>query len=1479
MKQPEDLVKKQNIVQSFWGKIPESGNVRLVDIIPVEQLQSLQDKFSVANGVSSIIFDLNGKLITKPTNFHDHCVLSYYPGGKCIRTDRLIRNIITVRPQCRLSETETPIYIGEKHVANWKIGMCGFGGIIGPFLEAACETVEKYNDIHSKLSDKLKAHFNNVCILLKATAEEISELGYANLQLLDEKERIQSLGDNYPDGCLYRATLNIATKELKLTYLSKPWVIISGGISIDDALSDINNALALIFPEDLSLLMDALMKSAETMTNMNVELRFQFKNQISRWVQLSSRPHLDGNFVVWDGFILDITERKLTELKLDEYRNSLEQAVKERTEEYEATNEELYATNEELYATNEEFAAINEELHNKNHQLEHEIAARQEAMQKMEDSESKLRNFITQSSDGIVIINDTGRVIEWNPEQERITDIPREEVIGAYSSTIYQRLMPADKAEELTEKYRKLEHYYLDSDSKQRYSKETEHVLVLPEKGERYITITSFPIAVGNKYYLGEIVRDSTERKLIELELDLYRTQLEEMVVTQTKELVESKERLTSLSDNLPGGAIYQLYGKMGKMPQFTYISANFVNLFHITVEDAIADSNRFFKLLHPDDATKLIDLINSHDQLGFVDVECRVTLDTGETKWISLRWSSHIIDKEMCVWDGFMVDITDKKNAEQELEETRRRQNILIKVLRIVQSVENIGEAINTALSEIGKYAGVSRSYIFEKSVDGKISANTYEWCNEGVTPEIDNLQNLPTEDLRTWYDIFDKGEYICTSDIATLAPEVYEVLEPQGIKSILVLPLEANGVNYGFVGFDECMQHKEWQKNEVELLVSLSQIISTTTRRFRAEKTIQLSQQTMRTVLDNINANIYVADFDTYEVLFANKMIKEQIDKDIEGKICWKTLQKGMTGPCDFCPNPKLRDKDKKPTGLYRWEIQNQIMNKWFECTDVAIEWIDGRWVHMEYATDITDRRVAEEALRQSEELYRQLTVASPDAIIVCNPQGKIIFISPMARELFFIGNNEEIDLRFERYVHPHDLRKSLELFHSVVKGNESVRPQLLLMRYDGSEFFGEISSAAVKDDKGDITSVIIVIRDITERKMSEMELIRAKEKAEESDKLKSAFLANMSHEIRTPINGIIGFLNFLADDNLSPKRRHEYVSVVNNSSIQLVKLIDDIIDVAKIEAKQLTIRPIVFHLNEFMNELQVFFDTYLHTNNKEKIALVLNDSQFIEPDAIFVDPMRLRQVLSNLIGNAIKFTEKGYIGFGYRPLPPDKLEFWVEDSGIGLPPDQLEVIFERFRQAELANSRKYGGTGLGLTISRSLVQMMGGEITVESTEGEGSTFSFTISYLPVSPKDEPFLTENVAEPLTRDHSFEGMTILLVEPGTMMLRYYEKLLASTGATLIHAETVKQWIDTISQPKHIDVVLANARVFTNDYSEALRLVKSVRADLPLVLAVPERNEYYCGVINDSKCNMVIESTPDYIKLCNMLERIKYHSL
>ena len=1609
--------KKDNDTQLNSGQtsskgLPPNDAIQLLDVIPLEQLQSLQDKFSHANGVSSIILDLNGNPVTEMSRFIELCSSSYYHGQRCTGVEKLAGHaVVCHRPECRMSHARAPLYIDGKHVADWKIGMCGFGGIISPFIEAAYENITKFEEVHEKLSYNIKEHFESITTLLKAATEEITALGtakvrqareltevkkqeelylekedafrcifdnskdgialigkegevkewshsvekmsgiskpeaigkkvwdlvysylssqeydeeqrqemrdnlreiivnkeqvtlvrhivnlktrqeiitqtvyfplsyygdammgsisrditkemHSEIELHVEKERLQSLSDNLPDGSLYQFTLNTKTQQTAMSYVGAQWESVTG-VSCEDSLADINNLFSRIEPDDLSYLMHAIGESAKMMTKFNCEIRIQFEGSY-RWLQLTSHPHLEGFLIVWNGIILDITERKRTEMQLNLYREKLEFQVKERTEQYEATNEELCATNEELYATNEE-------LHFKNDQLHTEMLTRKELMQKLEESENKMRSFIEQSFEGIVIVDNDGRVTEWNPAQVNLTGILREEALGKYCWELFKMVIDD---ESMVNQYRKRVFTYLSLDDDGKHAIETEYVLSLPGGEVRYITIASFRMAMKDRVFMGEIVRETTERKLTEIELEQYRSLLEEMVENQTRKLTESNERLTSLSNNLPGGVIFQLSDKSSKIPQFSYISAHFETMFNVSIEDAMDDTSVFFRLLHPEDGEKLIDLITSSEQSKLVDIECRIILQTGESKWIHVRWSYHNLNDGTHLWDGFIIDITDKKVAELELEESRYRQNTLIKVLQIIQSAEDIGAAINEALSEAGKYANVSRSYIFEVCADGKTVNNTYEWCNEGINPEIENLQNVPKEVMQSWFDAFDRDEYICASNISMLPPEVFDSLDAQGIKSILVLPLTANGLTYGFIGFDECTHYKIWQRNDVELLISLSQIISTATRRFLAEKAIKLSQQTMHTVLDNINAAIYVADYETYELLFANKTLEDMMGGSLEGRLCYEALQ-GKNEPCEFCPKPKLLDENNKPTGeIYRWEENNKKLDRWFECSDAAIEWVDGRIVHMEYATDITDRRAAEEALRRSEEMYRQLMAASPDAITVCNTQGSIIYLSPRANELFLIPTDSDVnESSFTQYVHPHDMRRALEMFKSLVGGNQSVHPQLLLMREDGSEFFGEISSATVTDDDGNPTSVIMVIRDITERKISEMELIRAKEKAEESDKLKSAFLANMSHEIRTPINGINGFLSFIADENLSAKRRKEYLGIVHNSSAQLVRIIDDIIDIAKIEAQQLDIRPMTFHLNEFMLELHTFFETYLKTNKKDRIALILDDSQFVDQCNILSDPTRLRQVITNLLGNATKFTEKGFISFGYRPAPCGKLEFWIEDTGIGLPPNQLEVIFERFRQVELTHHRKYGGTGLGLTISRSLVQMMGGTIGVESVEGEGSMFKFTISYIPVLPIDEPVFAELRVEKPEDEQYFHGTTILVVESEPITLKYYEKMLTYNGATIISATNVAQWMELMNREKHINMVLVDACVFQNEDHDLIKNIKSMRTGLPIVLIVPQRDEYYNRIINKMQCTKVLEGRPDYETLCEEMLRI-----
>ena len=406
---------------------------------------------------------------------------------------------------------------------------------------------------------------------------------------------------------------------------------------------------------------------------------------------------------------------------------------------------------------------------------------------------------------------------------------------------------------------------------------------------------------------------------------------------------------------------------------------------------------------------------------------------------------------------------------------------------------------------------------------------------------------------------------------------------------------------------------------------------------------------------------------------------------------------------------------------------------------------------------------------------------------------------------------------------------------------------------------------------------------------------ELSLAKEKAEESNKLKSAFLANMSHEIRTPLNGIVGFLQFINSDDLSPERRHECIKIINNSSSQLTRLIDDIMDVSKIDAKLMTITPVPVDLNELMNELQVFFNTYLQVNNKERVMLVLDDSEFIDRCVIYADTLRLRQILNNLISNAVKFTEKGFIRFGYRQTGPDVLEFVVEDSGIGLRADQLEVIFERFRQADLGNARRlYGGTGLGLTISRSLVQLKGGKMWVESIEGIGSSFFFTISYLPVAPEDvhifegyedsriQKFKNSNqwgslndiVHNQVNMEsmNQYMGKLVVLAEPNYMKSKYYEKLISATGAIAIKAETLQQFSDIIMQFDQINMVIIDASLFDNEDISIIRSIKKERDKLPITLIISNNKEKYTHLLNNNLFNTIVQTPVKYADILRILE-------
>ena len=248
-----------------------------------------------------------------------------------------------------------------------------------------------------------------------------------------------------------------------------------------------------------------------------------------------------------------------------------------------------------------------------------------------------------------------------------------------------------------------------------------------------------------------------------------------------------------------------------------------------------------------------------------------------------------------------------------------------------------------------------------------------------------------------------------------------------------------------------------------------------------------------------------------------------------------------------------------------------------------------------------------------------------------------------------------------------------------------------------------------------------------DITKLKETEQELIKAKEKAEESGNLKTAFLNNMSHEIRTPLNAIVGFSQLLRDDEVSEDERGRYVSIIHNSSSQLLSIVSDILTISHLETEQELLHIEAVNINHVINDLQVVFKQ--QARNKA-IDLKIHTDLTDQLSVINTDKTKVTQVLSNLISNALKFTSKGFIEIGYN-VKGCFIEFFVKDSGIGIPPEFQKIIFERFRQVDLNVHKRYGGNGLGLAISKGFIDMFGGEIWVESKIGKGATFYFTIPY----------------------------------------------------------------------------------------------------------------------------------------------------
>jgi len=468
---------------------------------------------------------------------------------------------------------------------------------------------------------------------------------------------------------------------------------------------------------------------------------------------------------------------------------------------------------------------------------------------------------------------------------------------------------------------------------------------------------------------------------------------------------------------------------------------------------------------------------------------------------------------------------------------------------------------------------------------------------------------------------------------------------------------------------------------------------------------------------------------------------------------------------------------------------------------------------------------------ALSENEEKLRSIFDVSPYSIFVLDANNLIIDCNDTSLELFKVNNKRDLlDKSIQTLVaeSSDETERNGVLEH--IRNNDLNKSQYTLSCMDLSKFQAELTGRVIHNAQGEIDAYVVVINDITQRLNFVESLKEAKLNAEESDRLKTAFLANMSHEIRTPMNSIVGFSNLLNDPKLKVEKKKEFLQHILQSSNLLLNLIDDIIDISKIEAGQMNINVQQFNVNKVVAEV---FTSFKEANVNDNLKFRLKVPRGSDSVLGNTDPLRLRQVLTNLLSNAVKFTQKGSIELGYK-LDAQKnwprIEFYLKDTGIGIKEDKLELIFERFRQVDDSQSRKYGGTGLGLAISKRLVELSGGSIRVESRIGKGSTFYFTVPYV---------LPEEVSIPAqqfdSKKYNWKGKVLLIAEDENSNFELIKAAISNTMIKVLRAKNGEEAVELVTAGEQVDLILMDIRMPKLNGYDATRKIKAINENIPVV--------------------------------------------
>ena len=471
---------------------------------------------------------------------------------------------------------------------------------------------------------------------------------------------------------------------------------------------------------------------------------------------------------------------------------------------------------------------------------------------------------------------------------------------------------------------------------------------------------------------------------------------------------------------------------------------------------------------------------------------------------------------------------------------------------------------------------------------------------------------------------------------------------------------------------------------------------------------------------------------------------------------------------------------------------------------------------------------RKQAEENLRKSENRYHDLFSQANEGLLIMTLDGQLSDLNRAFAEMhgYTVDELKNYNIRKLDVLGDNTLDDRTNLIVRILAG-EVVRFDVEHYHKDGHIFPVSVTTSLVSIDDQQFFQAFH--QDITERKHSEKELIIAKDRAEESDRLKSAFLANMSHEIRTPMNGILGFAGLLNEPDLSGEQQHEYIKIIEKSGARMLNIINDIVDISKIEAGLMNLNFNDTDINEKIEFIYIFFKPQVE---EKGMQLLFKNALPTKEAIIRTDNEKVYSILTNLVKNAIKYSKEGVIEFGYLKKG-ETLEFYVKDTGIGIPKDRQEAIFKRFIQSDISKKQAIQGAGLGLSIAKAYVEMLGGKIWVESEEGIGSTFYFTLPYN-AEPKEKN-VVGNIVPAQNEKNQIKDLKIIIAEDDEISEMLITIDVEQFSKEILKARNGFEAIEVCRNNPDTDLILMDIQMPVMNGHEATRQIRQFNKDVVII--------------------------------------------